>query len=68
MLTNAVHEAIANSVVKRRYRRGELVVERGKKSNALFILAVRRVRVLRPTYGHGKFILSVLEAGSVGVR
>jgi signal-transduction protein with cAMP-binding, CBS, and nucleotidyltransferase domain len=34
MLTNAQAEAIANSVVKRRYRRGELVVERGKKSNA----------------------------------
>ena len=64
MLTNAQAEAIANSVVKRRYRRGELVVERGKKSNALFILLSGRVRVLTADSKGKEVILSVLEAGS----
>jgi len=35
-----------DSVVKRRFRRGELVVEQGRKSNALFILLNGRARVL----------------------
>ena len=38
MLTNEQAQGIADSVVKRRMRRGELVIEAGRKSNALFIL------------------------------
>ena len=34
MLTNEQARAVADGVVKRRCRRGELVVEQGKKSNA----------------------------------
>ena len=46
LLTNDQAQGIADAVVKRRFRRGEIVVEHGKKSNALFILltAARRVR------------------------
>jgi CRP/FNR family cyclic AMP-dependent transcriptional regulator len=46
MLTNDQAQAIADSVVKRRFRRGELVVEQGRKSNTLFILLNGRARVL----------------------
>ena len=46
MLTVDQAQAIADSVVKRRFRRGELVVEQGRKSNALFILLNGRARVL----------------------
>ena len=38
MLTNDQAQAIADSVVKRRFRRGEIIVEHGRKTNALFIL------------------------------
>ena len=38
MLTNEQAQSIADSVVKRRFRRGEIIVEHGRKSNALFIL------------------------------
>jgi CRP/FNR family cyclic AMP-dependent transcriptional regulator len=34
LLTNEQAQAIADSVVKRRFRRGELVVEQGRKSTA----------------------------------
>ena len=46
MLTADQAQAVADSVVKRRFRRGELVVEQGRKSNALFILLNGRARVL----------------------
>jgi hypothetical protein len=46
MLTTDQAQAIADAVVKRRFRRGELVVEQGRKSNALFILLNGRARVL----------------------
>ena len=46
MLTEEQAQLVADGVVKRRYRRGELVVEQGKKSNALFILLNGRARVL----------------------
>ena len=46
MLTNEQAQGIADSVVKRRFRRGELVIEAGKKSNALFILLTGRARVI----------------------
>jgi len=45
MLTTDQARVVADGVVKRRFRRGELVVEQGKKSNALFILLSGRARV-----------------------
>ena len=44
LLTVEQAQGIADSVVKRRFRRGELVVEHGRKSNALYILLTGRAR------------------------
>jgi len=63
MLTNDQAQAIADAVVKRRLRRGELVVEQGRKSNALFILLNGRARVLTSDTRGREVILAVLEAG-----
>lgn len=63
MLTNERARAVADGVVKRRYRRGELVVEQGKKSNALFIMLNGRARVLTADSRGREVILAVLEAG-----
>jgi CRP/FNR family cyclic AMP-dependent transcriptional regulator len=63
MLTVDQAQAIADSVVKRRFRRGELVVEQGRKSNALFILLNGRARVLTADTRGREVILAVLESG-----
>ena len=63
MLTNDQAQAIADSVVKRRFRRGELVVEQGRKSNALYILLNGRARVLTSDSRGREVILAVLESG-----
>ena len=46
MLTPSQAESVADAVIKRRFKRGELIVEQGKKSNALFIILTGRARVL----------------------
>ena len=63
MLTADQAQAIADAVVKRRFRRGEIVVEQGRKSNALFILLNGRSRVLTADSRGREVILAVLEAG-----
>jgi CRP/FNR family cyclic AMP-dependent transcriptional regulator len=63
MLTVEQAQAVADAVVKRRFRRGELVVEQGRKSNALFILLNGRARVLTSDSRGREVILAVLEAG-----
>jgi len=63
MLTNDQAQAIADSVVKRRFRRGEIIVEQGRKSNALFILLNGRARVLTADSRGREVILAVLQAG-----
>ena len=63
LLTNDQALAIASSVVKRRFRRGEIVVEQGKKSNALFILLTGRARVLTADVRGREVILAVLQPG-----
>lgn len=63
MLTNDQAQGIADSVVKRRFRRGELVIEAGKKSNALFILLTGRARVIAADARGREVILAVLQAG-----
>ena len=63
MLTQAQAESIAEGVVKRRYRRGELIVERGRKTNSLFILLTGRARVVAADERGREVILAVLEAG-----
>ena len=63
LLTNEQATAIADSVVKRRFRRGEIVVEHGKKSNALYILLTGRARVLTSDSRGREVILAVLQPG-----
>jgi len=63
LLTDDQARAVADGVVKRRYRRGELVVEQGKKSDALFILLNGRARVLTSDPRGREVILAVLESG-----
>ena len=63
LLTNEQAQGIADSVVKRRFRRGEIVVEHGKKSNALFILLTGRARVLTADSRGREVILAVLQSG-----
>ncbi len=63
MLTNDQAQAVADSVVKRRFRRGEIVVEHGRKSNTLFILLNGRARVLTSDSRGREVILAVLQPG-----
>jgi CRP/FNR family transcriptional regulator, cyclic AMP receptor protein len=63
LLTNEQAQSIADSVVKRRYRRGEIIVEHGRKSNALFILLTGRARVLTSDSRGREVILAVLQPG-----
>jgi CRP-like cAMP-binding protein len=63
LLTDDQARAISDGVVKRRYRRGELIVEQGKMSNALFILLTGRARVLTSDDRGREVILAVLKSG-----
>jgi len=63
MLTNEQAQTIADGVSKRRYRRGEIIVEQGRKSDALFILLSGRARVITSDSRGREVILAVLEAG-----
>jgi CRP-like cAMP-binding protein len=63
MLTTEQAQGIADSVVKRRFRRGEIIVEHGRKSNALFILLTGRARVLTADARGREVILAVLQPG-----
>ncbi len=63
MLTNDQAQGIADSVVKRRFRRGEIIVEHLRKSNALFILLTGRARVLTSDSRGREVILAVLQPG-----
>lgn len=63
MLTTEQAQFVADGVVKRRYRRGEVIVEHGQKSNALFILLTGRARVLSADTRGREVILAVLQSG-----
>lgn len=63
MLTPEQAQSVADSVSKRRYKRGEVVVERGTHSNALYILLNGRARVLTADQRGREVIMAVLEAG-----
>jgi CRP/FNR family transcriptional regulator, cyclic AMP receptor protein len=63
MLTNDQAQGVADGVVKRRFRRGEIIVEHGQKSNALFILLTGRARVLTADSRGREVILAVLQSG-----
>jgi CRP/FNR family transcriptional regulator, cyclic AMP receptor protein len=63
MLTPTQAEAVADAVIKRRFKRGELVVEQGKKTNALFIILTGRARVLTTDSRGREVILANLSPG-----
>jgi CRP/FNR family cyclic AMP-dependent transcriptional regulator len=50
-------------VIKRRFKRGELIVEQGKKSNALFIVLTGRARVLTADARGREVILATMQPG-----
>jgi len=63
MLTPAQAEALANVVTKRRFKRGEVIVDKGKISNALFIILSGKARVLMIDGKGREVILATLQAG-----
>jgi len=63
MLTDAQATAIAGAVVKRRFKRGEMIVEQGKKTNALFVLLTGRARVVMCDQSGREVILATLQPG-----
>jgi CRP/FNR family cyclic AMP-dependent transcriptional regulator len=56
-------EAVADAVVKRRFKRGEVIVEQGEKSNTLFIILTGRVRVVTSDKRGREVILATLQPG-----
>ena len=63
LLAPALAEALANAVEKRRFRRGELIVEQGKKQDALFIMLAGRARVVVTDAKAREVILATLHPG-----
>ncbi|MBP7565838.1 MAG: Crp/Fnr family transcriptional regulator [Burkholderiaceae bacterium] len=63
MLTSVQAESVAGAIVKRRFKRGELIVEQGKKSNALFIILTGRARVMASDARGREVILATLQPG-----
>ncbi len=63
MLTDVQAASVAQAVSKRRFRRGENIVEQGRKSNALFIVLSGRCRVLTTDARGREVILATLRTG-----
>jgi CRP/FNR family transcriptional regulator, cyclic AMP receptor protein len=63
LLTANQAEAVADAVAKRRFKRGEIIVEQGEKSNTLFIILTGRVRVVTSDKRGREVILATLQPG-----
>ncbi len=63
MLTASQAESVADAVVKRRFKRGEPIVEQGKKSNALSIILTGRARVVTTDARGREVIIATLRPG-----
>ena len=63
MLTALLAESVADAVVKNRFKRGEDIVEQGKKSNALFIILTGRARVITTDQRGREVILATMQPG-----
>lgn len=63
MLTEAQAASVSQAVVKRRFKRGEAIVEQGKKSNALFIILTGRARVVSADGRGREVILASMTQG-----
>ncbi|MDP9900469.1 CRP-like cAMP-binding protein [Variovorax ginsengisoli] len=62
-LTPSQSASIADAIVKRRFKRGEMVVEQGKKTDALFIILTGRARVTSADSRGREVILATLQPG-----
>jgi CRP-like cAMP-binding protein len=63
LLTASQAEAVADAVIKRRFKRNEVVVEQGEKTNTLFIILTGRVRVVTADKRGREVILATLQPG-----
>ena len=63
LLTVTQAEVISGAVTKQRYKRGEVLVEQGQKSNALAILLTGRARVVSTDSRGREVILATLGPG-----
>ncbi|MFM8929340.1 MAG: Crp/Fnr family transcriptional regulator [Betaproteobacteria bacterium] len=64
LLNPSQAQQVADGVVKRRFRRGDIVVEQGNKSGQFVVLLNGRARVTATDRKGREVILSVMEAGS----
>lgn len=63
LLTTDHAETVADAVIKRRFKRGEVVVAQGEKSNTLFIILTGRARVITADRRGREVILATLQPG-----
>lgn len=63
MLTASQAESVAEAVVKSRFKRGESIVEQGKKSNSLAIILTGRARVVTTDLRGREVILATMKPG-----
>ncbi len=63
VLTEAQAWTLSQSIVKKRYKRGESIVEQGGRSNALFIILAGRARVVSVDARGREVILALLHPG-----
>ncbi len=62
-LTPTQSASIADAIVKKRFKRAEVVVEQGKKSDALYIILTGRARVTSTDSRGREVILATLHPG-----
>ena len=62
-LTPEQGEALAATVSKKRFKRGEILVEQGKKTDALYIVLTGRTRVVMADNKGREVILATLASG-----
>jgi CRP/FNR family cyclic AMP-dependent transcriptional regulator len=62
-LTQAQAESVADAVIKKRYKRGECIVEQDKKSNMLAIVLTGRARVVTTDSRGREVILAIMNPG-----
>ena len=62
-LTPSQSASIADAIVKKRFKRSEVIVEQGKKSDALYIILTGRARVMSTDNRGREVILATLNQG-----
>ncbi|MDB5878255.1 MAG: hypothetical protein JWQ41_1669 [Variovorax sp.] len=62
-LTPTQSASIADAIIKKRFKRAEMVVEQGKKSDALYIILTGRARVMSTDSRGREVILATLQPG-----